>query len=101
MTLLYTAFYRAVPTSKRTSLKFITLGDWGQIDQSKTETLPNMPYLKDFIDNDIDIKMIVFLGDIAYDFNREKYKPMLKYIEPITSRIAFMVSPGNHEYVYH
>lgn len=44
-----------------------------------------------------DLKLILFLGDIAYDLIGDKYISMLKYIEPLTSRMAFMVTPGNHD----
>ena len=45
--------------------------------------------------------MVIFLGDIAYDFVGEKYISMLKYMQPITSRVCFMVTPGNHDYTDH
>ena len=47
------------------------------------------------------IILLIFLGDLAYDFMGEKYVSMLKYMEPITSRISVMVTPGNHDYIYH
>ena len=45
--------------------------------------------------------MAIFLGDIAYDFIGDKYDSMLKYMQPITSRICFMAIPGNRDTVHH
>ena len=45
--------------------------------------------------------MAIFLGDIAYDFFGDKYKSMLKYMQPMTSRICFMATPGNHDTIHH
>lgn len=53
------------------------------------------------IESDPAIVLVLFLGDLAYDIIGEKYIAMLKYIQPITSRICFMVTPGNHDYIYH
>ena len=53
------------------------------------------------LEEDKDVCLTIFLGDIAYDFVGEKYFAMLKKIEPLSSRIAFMATPGNHDYLYH
>ena len=53
------------------------------------------------IQKNSNIVMVIFLGDIAYDFVGEKYISMLKYMQPITSRVCFMVTPGNHDYTDH
>lgn len=39
---------------------------------------------------------MLFGGDLAYDFEGQMYIKMLKYLQPLTSRIVTIVSPGNH-----
>ena len=50
---------------------------------------------------DPEISLVIFLGDLAYDFVGEKYFRMLVKMQPLTSRVCFMVTPGNHDYIYH
>ena len=45
--------------------------------------------------------MAIFLGDIAYKLQGDQYISMLKYMQPMTSRICFMATPGNHDTVHH
>lgn len=45
--------------------------------------------------------MLVFGGDLAYDFQGQMYIDILKYLQPITSQIVTLGTPGNHESVYH
>ena len=45
--------------------------------------------------------MLLFTGDIAYDLQGLHYRSMFKTIEPISSQIVFMVTPGNHDTLKH
>ena len=47
------------------------------------------------------IKMLLFTGDMAYDLQGPHYRSMFKTIEPISSRLVFMVTPGNHDTLKH
>ena len=49
------------------------------------------------IEINLRLRFVIFFGDIGYVFIGEKYISMLKYIEPLTSRMAFMTTPGNHD----
>jgi hypothetical protein len=44
--------------------------------------------------------MTLFMGDLGYeltDNNCQKYKQTLQVLEPFTSIMPFMVTPGNHD----
>lgn len=45
--------------------------------------------------------MVLFTGDLAYDLQGPKYYSMLKYLQPLTSQVAFVATPGNHDTLYH
>lgn len=55
-----------------------------------------MPSLKKTLKDNQNIGMMVFGGDLAYDFEGQMYIDMLKYLQPITSQIVTMGTPGNH-----
>ena len=40
--------------------------------------------------------MMIFGGDLAYDFEGQMYIDILKYLQPITSQIVTIGTPGNH-----
>jgi len=56
--------------------------------------------LKNLKDNK-QLGLLIFGGDLAYDFEGQMYIDMLKYLQPLTSSIVTIVTPGNHESVYH
>lgn len=60
-----------------------------------------MPCLLKKIEQNKEIILLIFTGDIAYDLQGPKYYSMLKYIEPISSKIAVIAAPGNHDTLYH
>ncbi len=45
--------------------------------------------------------MLIFGGDLAYDFEGIMYIDILKYLQPLTSQIPIICAPGNHDSVYH
>lgn len=53
------------------------------------------------MEEDKSIVLVLFLGDLAYDLVGEKYRDILIYLQPLLSRVCFMATPGNHDYVYH
>ena len=55
-----------------------------------------MPSLKKTLKDNQNIGMMVFGGDLAYDFEGQMYIDMLKYLQPITSQIVTIGTPGNH-----
>jgi len=69
---------------------FGVLGDLGQTDHSQS-TLNH-------INNNIDIQIILHAGDLSYaDCNQQLWDSFGQLIEPVASRIPWMVGPGNHE----
>lgn len=55
-----------------------------------------MPSLKKTLKDNPNIGMMIFGGDLAYDFEGQMYIDMLKYLQPITSQIVTIGTPGNH-----
>ena len=47
------------------------------------------------------ISMIIFTGDMAYDLQGPQYRSMLEMIAPFSCQVVFMVTPGNHDTLYH
>lgn len=60
-----------------------------------------LPCLVRKLQENKNVVMMIFTGDLAYDLQGPLYYSMLKHIEVITSRIVFMVTPGNHDTLYH
>jgi hypothetical protein len=72
------------------SVTFGVIGDLGQTDNSE-KTLAH-------ISKDPSIQMILHPGDLSYaDCNQELWDSYGEMIEPVASRIPWMVGPGNHE----
>ena len=97
---LFSGTFRPIPKNASVPISSFSLGDWGQVEED-SGIIEILPGLLSHLEKDPSIVMVLFLGDLAYDFIGEKYFSMLEYIEPITSRICFMATPGNHDYVYH
>jgi len=69
---------------------FGIVGDLGQTDDSE-KTLTHMS-------NNKDIQMILHAGDLSYaDCNQQLWDSYGELIEPLASKIPWMVGPGNHE----
>lgn len=82
----------------------LVFGDWGIIPeevQKEKNYIPILPSLMKTVNESESINLLLFLGDLAYDFAGEKYKEMLVYMQAITSIMCFMTSAGNHDNVYH
>lgn len=60
-----------------------------------------MPCLITQLNQNTNIVLIIFTGDLAYDLQGPKYYSMLKYIQPLTSQLTLMAIPGNHDTLYH
>lgn len=58
-----------------------------------------MPSLKKTLKDNPNIGMMIFGGDLAYDFEGQMYIDTLKYLQPITSQIVTIGTPGNPESV--
>jgi len=72
------------------SFTFGIVGDLGQTDHSQ-ETVNH-------IQNDRLVQMILHVGDLSYaDCNQELWDTYGEMIEPLASRVPWMVGPGNHE----
>jgi hypothetical protein len=83
--------------------EILVMGDWGEIGEEgeKKGYVPTLPSMINHLEGNPRVCLALFMGDLAYDFRGTKYFSMLRYIQSITSRVAFMVTPGNHDYVYH
>ena len=56
--------------------------------------------LKKLVDND-EIDLIVHTGDISYaDGDSHRWDRFMRELQPICSRVPYMVIPGNHELLY-
>lgn len=81
------------------ALSFFFLADWGLITEKVEKELGYkdvMPSLKKTLKDNKNIGMMIFGGDLAYDFEGQTYIDMLKYLQPITSQIVTIATPGNH-----
>lgn len=80
--------------------KALVVGDWGILDEISKEIYYDiMPCLYEKI-KDEKIMMWIYLGDIGYemiDDNCQRYEQVLKAIEPITSTVPYVTTPGNHD----
>jgi hypothetical protein len=71
-------------------ITFGIIGDLGQTDNSE-KTLKH-------IEKDKTIQMILHPGDLSYaDCNQELWDSYGQLVEPVASRVPWMVGPGNHE----
>lgn len=78
------------PGSLKDPFSFAVIGDLGQTSDSKT-TIMQMA-------QDKEVRMVVCVGDMAYaDTNQTLWGSYGEYVQNISSRIPFMVGPGNHE----
>lgn len=85
------------------SFQAVVIGDWGQITEigRKKGYVDPMQCLLKKIEENLNIVMVIFTGDIAYDLQGPKYESMLAYLQPVTSRLVFFATPGNHDTLYH
>lgn len=89
--------FKTLPASKPTGSKdarypFVVgvVGDLGQTEDS-TETVRHL-------DADKDIQIILHAGDMSYaDTNAVRWDSYGLKVEPLASRLQWMVCPGNHE----
>ena len=79
------------------------ISDWGQLTSLGISKgyYDVKPCLIKEITNNPQLSMAFFLGDLAYDLQGPLYYSMLKHIEFITIKMVFMVTPGNHDTLYH
>jgi hypothetical protein len=71
--------------------KIVTFGDWSVTDDAKI----TVDYLKTK-----EYNVMLNLGDLAYDLHDdggEKGNTFMEFIKPVTTKMPFMLSAGNHE----
>lgn len=74
----------------RYPLVFGVIGDLGQTADSE-ETVRHL-------DNEKDIRLLLHAGDLSYaDSNAARWDSYGLKVEPVSSRLQWMVCPGNHE----
>lgn len=85
------------------SFQTLVIGDWGEIREygKKKGFLDPLPCILQKVEENSNLVMIIFTGDLAYDLQGSKYYSMLKYMQPLTSKITFVAAPGNHDTLYH
>ena len=85
------------------AMDVIVIGDWAVLTQIGLDKgyVNVLPCLMQQVSENQDIRMVVFTGDMAYDLQGKFYRPMLEMISELSSKMAFMVTPGNHDTLYH
>lgn len=91
---------RVLSKFARGKFRALVLGDWGLLDNRTREIYYDIfPCLLKTIE-DSQIVMTLFMGDLGYELTDEngvRYKQSLQALEPVTSIMPFMLSPGNHD----
>jgi hypothetical protein len=76
-------------------LRFLAVADMGTVNSA--DTINSMTSL--VLQGEVDF--VLHYGDIGYaDADEPKWDVFLRSIEPITSRVPYMVTPGNHEFYW-
>jgi hypothetical protein len=78
---------------KLSETRIAAFGDWSKCDAGEK----TLNYLKENITK---YDSIIMLGDLAYDLLDENGKvgnKFMKFITPVTSKLPYMLSAGNHE----
>uniref|UniRef100_A0AC34FX18 Purple acid phosphatase n=1 Tax=Panagrolaimus sp. ES5 TaxID=591445 RepID=A0AC34FX18_9BILA len=85
--------FQSFPKGNNFSLRVCAFGDLGYLNGT------SIPYLIQAAERG-DFDMIIHIGDIAYDLhtdNGERGDLYMKELEPLFSRVPYMVIAGNHE----
>lgn len=102
-------FKSAPLVDPNTKFAFATYGDMGNTHKSsegdfKKNKCPGATKNLLRITQDVDegkVNMVLHMGDIAYaDGRQDEWDLFLSRVEPIASRVPYMVGVGNHEYDY-
>lgn len=85
-------------------LSMAVLGDWGLITnfskQSKlSEPITNCLHIQ--TSQRENIRLLLLLGDLAYDLEGQTYVNFLTYLSDFSSQIVMLLTPGNHESIRH
>lgn len=87
------SFTTTLAVGDKRPMKFAIIGDLGQTDSSAKT-------VGDLNENDT-IDMILHAGDLAYaDCEPTRWDSYFAMVEPLASRMPWMVCPGNHEIEY-
>ena len=80
------------------------LGDWGLITNFSSQfnlSEPITDCLHVQTNQMENIRLLLLLGDLAYDLEGQTYVNFLTYLSDFSSRIAILMTPGNHESIRH
>lgn len=90
----FNTFSEQVGTDDNNPLKIAVIGDMGW-DFTSDDTIKQVTDLV----NAGKVHMILHVGDISYaDGWQRQWDVFLRKVEPIASKVPYMVSPGNHEF---
>lgn len=89
-----TFHFKTIPTAPTRSLVYAIVADMGA-ESFSDDTIRSLTSLAD--EGKIDV--VVHTGDIGYaDGYQRRWDDMMNKIQPIASRVPYMVAPGNHEF---
>jgi hypothetical protein len=100
---VYKGSLRSPKPQGKTS-EVVIFGDWGVITNfSKEYQLlePIKECLLEQIAARPEARLLVILGDLAYDLEGDTYIRFFEHSQPVTSQMAMVLTPGNHETTKH
>ena len=79
-------------------------GDWGVMSNFSKQSDLSQPItecLMKEVEGRKEIRVMLLLGDLAYDLEGSSYVSFFKYLQPFSSQLALLMTPGNHESIKH
>lgn len=95
-------FQASPPTGRKEGFQFLVYGDMGDPNHRQAKA-PGAAATAKYVHRDVmaGADMVLHVGDIAYANGRENvWDSFMEAIEPVASRVPYMVAVGNHEYDY-
>lgn len=101
--LLFSSKLRS-PSFKGAPTALTVFGDWGVMSNFSKQSQLSQPItecLMKEVEGRKEIRLMLLLGDLAYDLEGSSYISFFKYLQPFSSQLALLLTPGNHESIKH
>jgi hypothetical protein len=87
------------PVYAEEELSMAVLGDWGLMTNFSKQFKLSEPItdcLHAQIDQRQNLRLLLLLGDLAYDLEGQSYVKFITYLSGFSSQIVILLTPGNH-----
>lgn len=96
--LLFASSLRS-PSFAGTPTTLTVFGDWGVMSNFSKQGRLSAPITECLwreVEKRSEVRLMLLLGDLAYDLEGSSYVSFLKYLQPFSAQLALLFTPGNH-----